>query len=146
MRIRRDPRRWRRGSSAIEFALLAPFFALIAMGAYDLGNAVQASMRLERAARAGAQYALVHPRDLAGIQSAVRAAWPALGTADVPMPITSCACTGATGAGESATQDCLAACAGARIWTVTISAQQSITPLVLGGLRARSGSATVRVE
>lgn len=146
MRTRRNSHRWRRGSSAIEFALLAPFFALIAIGAYDLGNAVQASMRLERAARAGAQYAQVHPRDLAGIQSAVRAAWPALGAADVPTPTVSCVCTGTVRISEGATADCLAACAGARVWTVTVSAQQSITPLILNGLRSRSGSATVRVE
>ena len=145
MRIRRNSRRWRRGSSAIEFALLAPFFALIAIGAYDLGNAVQASMRLERAARAGAQYALVYPRDLSGIQSAVRAAWPALGAANVPTPTVSCACTRAA-AGAGAAPDCFTACAGARVWTVTVSAQQTITPLILGGLRSRSGSATVRVE
>jgi len=141
MRMPRSSIRSRRGSSAVEFALLAPFFALIAIGAYDLGNAVQTSMRLERAARAGAQYAIVYPRDLTGIQAAVRAAWPALATANVPLPVEACTCTAAGPA-----HNCYTECGGARVWTVTVSAQQTITPLILNGLSSRSGSAVVRVE
>lgn len=133
------PRRAKRGSAAMEFALLAPIFALIAIGAYDFGNAVQTSMRLERAARAGAQFALVYPSNLEGIKAAAIAAWPDLRDQDVPTPTEQCRCGNATLA-------CSATCNSGLEWTVTVTTQRSITTLILPGLNARSGTATVRVR
>ncbi|MBW8269077.1 TadE family protein [Caldovatus aquaticus] len=51
----------RRGVSALEFALLLPVLITVLMGAFDLGNAFQQSIRLEAAARAGAQAAFYSP-------------------------------------------------------------------------------------
>jgi Flp pilus assembly protein TadG len=123
----------------MEFALLAPIFALIAIGAYDFGNAVQTSMRLERAARAGAQFALVHPRNLEGIKAAAIAAWPDLRDQDVPIPTEQCRC-------GSTTISCTDPCNAGLEWTVTVTANRSISTLILPGLNARSGTATVRVR
>jgi Flp pilus assembly protein TadG len=80
------PLRDRHGTSAVEFCVVAPLvlmaFALVA----DLGNAVQQSLRLETAARAGAQYALTFPTDAAAIQAEVRRALPDWGDVTVEVP------------------------------------------------------------
>lgn len=131
--------RRRRGSAALEFALLAPVFALVAVGAYDFGNALQTTMRLERAARAGAQFALAQPSDVAGIRAAAIAAWPALSVAEVLPPHEQCRCGDETIA-------CAVPCRAGLHWTVTVTATRSITTLILPGLTARTGTATVRVR
>lgn len=130
---------WRRGTAVLEFALMAPVFALVAIGAYDFGNALQTSMRLERAARAGAQFALVQPRDLTGIRAAAIAAWPALSAAEVPLPREQCRC-------GDIMVTCSAVCRDGLQWTVTVTTTRSITTLILPGMTARRGSATVRVR
>lgn len=61
--IRRLLRRRDRGVSALEFALVMPLVVLIMLGIADYGNALQQSLRLEAAARAGAQVALTRPGD-----------------------------------------------------------------------------------
>lgn len=67
--------RERRGVSAVEFALLLPVLITVFMGAFDLGNAFQQSIRLEAAARAGAQAAFYDPAPsrMAEIENLVRA-------------------------------------------------------------------------
>lgn len=62
MARRRFPNR-DRGVSAIEFALVTPVVILIMMGVADYGNALQQMVRLQAAARAGAQVALTQPGD-----------------------------------------------------------------------------------
>lgn len=52
-----------RGASALEFALIMPVVMLIFTAVADLGNALQQSVRLEAAARAGAQVAFTSPGD-----------------------------------------------------------------------------------
>jgi hypothetical protein len=49
-----------RGNISIEFALVLPFLLLLVMGAYDFGRGFTEKLRLNSAARAGAQYALAH--------------------------------------------------------------------------------------
>lgn len=137
MPVSRWFRRRSRGVSSVEFAVFTPLLALIAIGAYDLGNALQVSMRLERAARAGAQYGAANPADVAGIRSAVIAAWPELTTADVPMPVYACFCA-------TAAATCGSTCASGMVATVTVSAQKSVSPLLLPGIAARSGTAVLR--
>lgn len=123
----------------MEFAVLAPILTLIALGAYDFGHAVQTSMRLDRAARAGAQHAIALPGDFTGMQAAVRAAWPDLSPAEVPTPVETCRCAGTV-------QDCSSACATGLERTVTVTAQRSITPLVVRTLGTRTARATVRTQ
>lgn len=50
-----------RGASIVEFALIAPVLALLVMGALDLSRAYRMQIRLENAAREGAQYAQIEP-------------------------------------------------------------------------------------
>ncbi|MDJ0391285.1 pilus assembly protein [Roseomonas sp. E05] len=82
----------RRGVSALEFALVAPVLALMALGGFDLGNAVLQNLRLEAAARAGAQYAFTRPTDGAGITAAIRANLPGWADITVPDPVVACRC------------------------------------------------------
>jgi Flp pilus assembly protein TadG len=48
----------RKGNSAVEFALTMPLLVLLAFGAFDYGSAYVEGVRLNGAARAGAQQAL----------------------------------------------------------------------------------------
>ncbi|HYZ26819.1 MAG TPA: TadE/TadG family type IV pilus assembly protein [Geminicoccaceae bacterium] len=53
----------RNGNTAIEFGLTAPLLVLLAFGAFDYGSAYVESVRLNGAARAGAQQALYNSQD-----------------------------------------------------------------------------------
>jgi hypothetical protein len=48
------------GNISVEFALVIPFLMLLVMGAYDFGRGFTEKLRLNSAARAGAQYALAN--------------------------------------------------------------------------------------
>lgn len=63
MRLPRFLARRDRGVSALEFALVMPLVMLIMVAVADFGNALQQAIRLESAARAGAQVAFTHPGD-----------------------------------------------------------------------------------
>ncbi|MFH5925642.1 TadE/TadG family type IV pilus assembly protein [Roseomonas xinghualingensis] len=84
--------RCRRGVSALEFAFVAPILALLVMGGIDLGNAVQQTLRLEAAARAGAQYAFSRPDDANGITAAIRANLQGWSDITIPLPAKVCRC------------------------------------------------------
>lgn len=78
-RIRMTPARWRRGASALEFALAAPIVIFVTLAVLDYGNVLQQIIRLEAAARAGAQVAFASPDNTAEIRTAVRSSlqfWP----------------------------------------------------------------------
>ena len=51
------------GSTAVEFGLTAPLLILLAFGAFDYGSAYVEGVRLNGAARAGAQQALYNAQD-----------------------------------------------------------------------------------
>ena len=53
----------RKGNTAIEFGLTAPLLVLLAFGAFDYGSAYVEGVRLNGAARAGAQQALYNSQD-----------------------------------------------------------------------------------
>lgn len=63
MRLLQPLRRRDRGVSALEFVLVAPVVMFIMTAVADIGNALQQAVRLEAAARAGAQVAFTHPGD-----------------------------------------------------------------------------------
>jgi len=133
---------WRvgcRGTSALEFALVAPVLALLLFGAYDIANVVQVSIRLERAARAGAQYAMANPSDMEAVRARVIAAWPELTTADVPLPVLACECA-------STEVSCTQTCGTGLVRTVTVTASRSLSPLLLKDLVRGQGSAVVRLR
>lgn len=57
----------RRGSAAVEFAIIAPVLALVLIATIELGFAMRARIIAQEAASAGALYASQHAFDAAGI-------------------------------------------------------------------------------
>jgi Flp pilus assembly pilin Flp len=82
-----------RGVAAVEFAVMLPLLVLVLLGVLDLGQASEQTIRLEAAARAGAQYGLYFPEDGAGITQRVRDALPS-GWTDITVapPAMVCEC------------------------------------------------------
>jgi Flp pilus assembly protein TadG len=70
-------RRNRRGVAATEFALIAAALFVIVQGIVDIGGVIQQSMMLQKALRAGGQFAFLSPTNLTGINEAVTGALPA---------------------------------------------------------------------
>ena len=87
----------KRGSAAIEFALISPVFVILLIGVTELGFAGLGAMRVQDAAEAGALYAQVHGWNSAGIVSAVTNATGATGLTATPAPVNFCGCPGADG-------------------------------------------------
>lgn len=129
----------RRGVAAVELALLAPVLLLFLFGAFDVANSTQNSIRLERAAQAGAQYALGNSSDMVAVRGAVIAAWPQLTNADVPLPVLSCQCLTVTVA-------CNASCASGLIKTITVTASRTLVPLLLPTATRSTGHAVARLQ
>lgn len=84
----------RRGLSAVEFGLVAPFLVLVLSGLVDLGHALQRTIVLENAARAGAHLAMSLPQETAAIAAAARAA---LGGVEATVTVTPPDCRCADG-------------------------------------------------
>ena len=61
----------RRGTAAVEFALVAPLLALLVVGMFEVGRALIVKASLEEAARAGCQTGTLPLRDNAAIISDV---------------------------------------------------------------------------
>lgn len=59
------------GSTAVEFAVLAPILIVLVAGLVDLGQSLYTSMLLRTAARAGAAYAMTNPADTEGARQVV---------------------------------------------------------------------------
>ncbi|MGC2415443.1 MAG: TadE family protein [Stellaceae bacterium] len=80
-----------RGGAIVEFALVAPFLVLLAIGLFDLGLGLWQKLQVQAAAEAGAQYAAQHPdpwdaAKIAAIAAAVTSATGASGSALCPPP------------------------------------------------------------
>ncbi|MGG5807649.1 TadE/TadG family type IV pilus assembly protein [Falsiroseomonas sp. CW058] len=133
------PGRRRAGSAAAEFAVLAPLLVLAVVGGHDVASAVGASLRLERAAQAGAQRLMADPSDLAAAQAAVRAALPGMTELEVPLPVLACLCAAAPIA-------CGTACAGGETRIATVTARQRLHPALLGGMTQGEGNAVARLR
>ncbi|MGK7869791.1 TadE/TadG family type IV pilus assembly protein [Falsiroseomonas sp. E2-1-a20] len=129
----------RRGIAAVEFAVVAPVLLLAILAAHDVANLAQTSIRLERAARAGAQQAAADPADLAAIRARVIAAWPALSEADVPMPVLACECAASPVA-------CDLPCPGGATRLLTVTATRKLVPHLLHGLTKGTGHAVLRLR
>lgn len=129
----------RRGVAAAELALLAPVLVMLLLAVHDVANAMQISIRLERAARAGAQYAVANSSDLTAVRNAVIAAWPALTGNDVPLPVLACQCAATPVA-------CTASCPSGLVQTITVRATRSLSPLLLTSRSEGVGHAVVRLQ
>jgi hypothetical protein len=133
------PRLGRRGIAAAEFAVAAPVLLLAILAAHDVANQMQTSIRLERAARAGAQQAAADASDLAAIRARVIAAWPELTEAEVPLPVLACECAGAVVA-------CNLPCPGGATRVLTVSASRPLVPHLLRDLNRGTGHAVLRLR
>src|SRR5262245_24073887 len=51
----------RRGSAAVELALILPLFLLMTFGAIDFGRFAARAIAVDNGARAGAGYGIIHP-------------------------------------------------------------------------------------
>ena len=133
------------GSSAVEFGLTAPILVLLAFGAYDYGSAYVESVRLNGAARAGAQQALYNAQDWQNTDQMEQVALAVMPVAADAQAF--CACTG--GATLACTDTCPGGAAPGQFVSVTLS---NATPLTLpypwadADSVAVDGQAVVRVR
>lgn len=147
-----------RGNSAIEFALAAPILILLAFGAFDYGSAYVESLRLNGAARAGAQVALYDPLnwdDTARLEQSALEEYAGRGlTSDEveALPVSAaadafCACT--AGAPLACSDVCPGGDAPGRFVQVTLTRGVPLTlpyPWASGGEVAVQGATVVRVR
>lgn len=140
----------RRGAASLEFALILPILTLIMIATADLGNAIQQSIRLETAARAGAQFALAYPgqstcasvTDATCIQGQVRTALNGWTDITVGTPTLRCVCPGNTGVDCSNEATC-------STWTeqyLTITVSRPHVPLLFTPFPTIEGRAEVRLR
>jgi Flp pilus assembly protein TadG len=148
--IKRMPRFWRneRGSAAVELALYLPFALVLFAGLFQYGSGIFASLRLESATRAGAQYAMVDANNAVNIENAVLSA---IGgdTADVQVTTTTyCQCPESGSQTDCATASCSGGAAPNQY--VSIAARRPFTTILglasLAPLNEVSGHAVIRVR
>ena len=104
--LRREPHRAgsRRGSdgqSLVEFALVIPILLIMLMIAMDFGRMFFSYVQLTNAAREGANYAILHPQDTAGIQGRALQETNAQSQAGEGSPTVTVACSPGTCADAS---------------------------------------------
>ena len=120
----------RRGSAAIEFALIVPVLLLFIGGLVDFGRAFYYQTELSQALRSGMQYVLKAPTDSAGIASVIAQSTSLPIT--VGAPATFCQCY------DGSNVSCTATCTipGAMRSYVRLDASYAWTPMLgtMGGL------------
>lgn len=84
------------GSIAVETAIIAPMLILVVASVVDIGRATYDVTSLAGAVRAGSQYALRTPNDIAGIKAAVSAASTLTGDKIDPDAVPFCECPNGT--------------------------------------------------
>ena len=131
----------RRGVAALVLAAILPVLAITLMAVINLGDAIQQNLRLEAAARAGAQYAMFAPSDQAGIQSAELGAVPGWNDITIQPPTTSCVCPGVGAVSCTATT-----CSVALERYVSIVVTRTFDGLLLTDLTTLQGDMTLRIR
>ena len=125
------------GAALVEFALLAPVLALLLLGLIDYSLRISTTMAVDRAAKAGADYAIAHGFAAQEVSAAVTGAidsrqfsYMATITAD-PAPNEWCGCPDAATAGvETATcgSTCTSGSEAGRY--ATVSAQSTYQAMI----------------
>jgi Flp pilus assembly protein TadG len=136
----------RHGVAAVEFAVIAPVLITLFAGAVNIGFAVDNTIRLANAARAGAAYITAVPSDTAGAQSVAQSVLPGA-TATVGSMVCTCPPSGAATGGS--TVGCSTTCGTgmARYFTVTVTrAPTSIAGLAFATAGPTSRSVVARVQ
>ena len=120
----------RRGSMAVEFALVVPVLLLFVGGIVDFGRAFYYQTELSQALRSGMQYALKAPTDSAGIAAVIGQSTSL--PISVAAPVTFCQCYDGTNVSCSGTCTVLG---GMRNY-VRLEASYAWTPMLgtMGGL------------
>jgi len=119
-----------RGVAAMEFALLAPVLTTLVIGLVDFGNLAYASMEVQVAAHAGADYALHSGWNSTAIASAVTGATGmTINASPAPAQVSACVVSGVLTATTNTT--CPTGSTQSTPGTyVQVSAQAAFTPLV----------------
>jgi Flp pilus assembly protein TadG len=89
-------RGWRAGSSAVEFALVAPFIIVMLVGTVDYGYASFQRMAAQHGAQVGAERAALTGFNVDAISTAVQSASSAAQISATPAPVQSCGCASGT--------------------------------------------------
>ena len=108
----------RRGVSAVEFSLILPAFALLAVYGFDGWLMIQQELDMRTAVQSAARYYEIGGSSDTDAQTLALAAWahkPASGAMSI---VRACACGGVT-------ISCTSSCNGTATTTVTISASSS---------------------
>jgi Flp pilus assembly protein TadG len=112
---------------------------MILVGLMDWGLAIDARLRLQTAARAGAQHALTAPSDTAGITAAISAAAPGFHQLSTASTGVWCECGGTT---MSCTNSCLSGMQ--RFLRVDVTAPH--TPFTPAGPASIAANVTLRLQ
>jgi hypothetical protein len=117
------------GAAAVELAALAPLLVVTMILTADLGMGIYRNMQVQRAAQAGAEYAVTHGFDASAVSNAIAISTPLAGLSASPAPRQFCGCASSTGIAESA---CDANCAGgARAGTYVTASAHSVYQTIL---------------
>lgn len=135
----------RSGVAAVEFAVIAPVLTVLLAGATNVGLAVDHSIRLANAARAGAQFATVQQNNMAGAQTAAQNMMPG---ATVALPVMTCICPPTGSATGTTVVACTSTCAGgmARYISVTVTMPPTQIPGLAFVTTAASRTVVARVQ
>jgi Flp pilus assembly protein TadG len=120
-----------RGVAAVEFAMIAPILISLLGAAVDLGRGIQQGIRLETAARVGAQFVTLKPEaTMSEISTTVLSALSGVsGVVVSPGSSNVCLCPDSTGAitGTPSAATCSTVCTTglARFRTITVRASFS---------------------
>lgn len=138
-----------RGTSAIEFAMIAPAMILMSICTIDLGIGFYRYMQVESAAGAGARYAALHGFSADTIAAAITNATSYSGISASPDPNQFCGCPSTSGV---AVATCGSTCTGgaAAGTYVNASAQTVYTPIMsyplLPSSFTLSAQSTMRIQ
>ena len=118
----------RSGTSAVEFALIAPFLALLLVGMVDFSMWIWSEIQVGAAARAGAANAVVNGFNTTKIISAVTGATNLSGVTATPAPSEFYGCPSTSGI-STVTRGITCPMGGTAGTYVQISAQANYTPI-----------------
>jgi Flp pilus assembly protein TadG len=143
----------RAGAALVEFALIAPVLISLLGGAVDLGSAIALSLRVENAARTGAQYVTRKPSDTSGAQTVAVGTLTGVSGASVVVGAMVCQCPAAGSANGGAVVACTSTCATGMAQYITVTATALFTPifpasslLPFDSLTGVTGSVVVRLN
>jgi len=144
--------RSRKGTAAIELAIVSPILVILLAGVVEIGMAAYQAMQVQSAVEAGVLYASEKGvSSLAAIQQAVVNATGTTGITATPAPVVFCGCPVAAGIvsqGSNCTTTCSGGAAPGEYVRVNAAiAHQTIVPFLALPLPATiTASSTVRVQ